>query len=170
REVDRDAAAAVGVERLDDDGQPDPPRRAHGLALGVDELLARDRQAEVREDVPCVLLVRGHLDGDVARLARDRGLDPLLVLSVAELDEAVAVEPEPRDVPCAGRVYERLRARPELAPLRVEDERVALSLPVEPVLGLRVQRPLPLGREEVEEELPPEPRRLEPDVPLLVLE
>jgi hypothetical protein len=87
-QVDRHAAAVVGVERLDHDGVAQAPG---GARLVGAVAAARHGQAEVAEDLVRLLLVRGDLDGDVARLAGDRGLDALLVLAVAELDEALSL-------------------------------------------------------------------------------
>src|SRR5690606_33394938 len=100
---------------------------------------------------------------------RDRGLDALLVLAVAELDERVLVEPEPGDVPPRRRVHERLRARAELAPLREADEGVALGLPVEAVFGLPVEAGLEVIREEVKDEPSAQLARLQAHLLLLVL-
>ena len=58
--------------------------------------------AQVAEQLVRLLLVGRELDRDVARLARHRGLDAALVLRVPHLDEAVAVEAQPRDAALLG--------------------------------------------------------------------
>jgi hypothetical protein len=77
----------------------------------VHQRLPRHRQAEVGEQPVRLLLVAGDLDGDVRRAPGDRGLDALLVPPVAELDERLPVEPDPRDAALLGGVDEGGGAR-----------------------------------------------------------
>ena len=98
RQADRDAAAVVAVVGLGHDREAEAVRGAHGLALALHQLLARHRQAERGEDAVGLFLVARELDRDVRRAAGDRRLDALLVLAVAELDQRLVVEPQPRDV------------------------------------------------------------------------
>ena len=143
-QIERDAAAVVGVERLHDDRDSRGARRRVAAASAVaHDALARHRQAEVAEDAVGLLLVGGDLDGDVARLGGDRGLDALLVLAVTELHEAVVVEAHPRDVARLGGAHERARRRAELAALREVDELDELVCEVEAgpcALGLGLRR------------------------------
>ena len=129
-QADRDAAAVVAVVGLGHDREAEAVRGAHGLALVLHQLLARHRQAERGEDAVGFLLVARELDRDVRRAAGDGRLDALLVLAVAELDQRLVVEPEPRDATLLGGVHERGRGRPERAPLREADVLVARSRPV----------------------------------------
>ena len=133
-EADRDAAAMVAVVGLGHDRVAKAIRGADGVALGLDELLARHRQAERREDAVRLFLVACELDRDVRRAARDGCLDALLVLAVAELDQRLVVEPEPRDAALLGGMDERGRGGPERATLRKTDVFIARSGPV-PALG-----------------------------------
>ncbi len=167
REVDRDAAAVVGVEWLYHHRVPDPVRRRDRVVLALHQPLARHGQAEVGEDAVGLLLVGGQLDRDVRRAARDRGLDPLLESAVAELDQALLVEPDPGDPPVLGRPHERHGARPERAPLGEPDELVALGGEVE-VAGDGALGPKVRGQERVEQG-DAQSAGLEADVLLLVL-
>ena len=85
------------------------------------------RQAEIAEDPVGLFLVGRDLHRDMVRLAGDRRLDALLVLAVPELDQAVVVEPQPRDVTLVGRPHQRRRARPQRAALGGLNELVALQ-------------------------------------------
>ena len=138
-DVDGDPAAVVAVERLHHHGVADLLRRLHRVLLPLHQALSRHREAEFCEDAVGLLLVRGQLDGDVRGAAGDGGLHPLLVTSVAELDEALLVEPDPGDLPLLRRPHQRHGARPQVAALRVADELVPLGREVE-ALGHR-----PLG-------------------------
>ncbi len=133
-QADRDAAAVVAVVGLGHDRKAEAVRGAHGLALVLHQLLARHRQAERGEDAVGLLLVARELDRDVRRAAGDGRLDALLVLAVAELDQRLVVEPQPRDAALLGGVHQRGRRRPERAPLREADVLVARRRPV-PALG-----------------------------------
>jgi hypothetical protein len=138
-EVDRDAAAMVGVERLDDDGVPEALGGGHGPFGGADDLLARDRQAEVPEDLVGLLLVGGDADGDVAGLGGDRRLDPLLVAPVAELHQRLIIEADPGNVALLGGAHERAGRGPELAALGEGDQVVEALAEVEVGRDLRAR-------------------------------
>ena len=131
-EVERDAAPVVRVERLHDDRDIRAARPRAAAASAVRTTRWRGHgQAEVAEDAVRLFLVGGDLDGDVARLGRDRRLDALLVLAVAELHEAVVVQAQPRDVALLGGAHERAGRRAELTALREVDELDELGLEVE---------------------------------------
>ena len=130
RQADRDAAAVVAVVGLGHDREAEPVRGAHRLALALHQLLARHRQAERGEDAVGLFLVARELDRDVRRAAGDRRLDALLVLAVAQLDQRLVVEPQPRDVALVGGVYQRGRRRAERAALREADVLVAGGGPI----------------------------------------
>ena len=113
REVDRDAAAVVAVERLDHHRDSRCARAAaHRVVLASAPArwrgTGRPRSARIRL---VSSLSRGELDRDVRRAAGDRRLDPLLVPAVAELDQALLVEPDPGDVALLGRAHQRRGAR-----------------------------------------------------------
>ena len=103
----------------------------------------------------------------MGRPAGDRRLDPLLVAAVAELDQALLVEPDPRDPALLGGPDERHRARPERPALGEADELVALGREVE-VAGNRALGP-ELRRQQRVEQGDAEPSGLEAHVLLLVL-
>ena len=69
------------------------------------------------------------LGGDHAGVARARRFDALLVAAVAELDEALVVEPEPRDAAFLRRLDQRARRGTEGAPLRHVQEIVVVGEP-----------------------------------------
>ena len=94
-EPDRDAAAVIAVVGLGDYRVADAARGAHGLRFAMHQFLARYRQAERGQDLVRLLLVARELDRDMRRTSADRGLDALLVLAVAELDQGLIVEPQP---------------------------------------------------------------------------
>ncbi len=105
-QVDRHAAAVIPGERFQDHREPDRLRGTHGILLSAHQALLRHRQAEVAQDAVGFLLVAGQFDRDVPGLAGGGRLDALLVAPVAELHEAVAIEPEPGNVPLLGRTYQ----------------------------------------------------------------
>ena len=105
-EVHRDAAAVVAVDRLHHHRVADGVGGVDGVLGVADVVLARDRQAEVGEEAGAELLVGGDLDGGVRGLAGQRRLDALLVLALADLDEAGVVEAHPGDVAGLGRADE----------------------------------------------------------------
>ena len=166
-QVDRDAAAVVGVERLDHHRVPDPLRRRHRVVRGLHQPLAGDRKAEMGEEPVGLFLVGGQLDGDVRGAAGDGGLDPLLVSAVAELDQALVVEADPGNPPLLGGAHERHRAGAERPPLGKADELVALAGEIE-IDGHGAGGP-EIRRQEREEQGEAEPAGLEAHVFLLVL-
>ena len=150
-QVERHAAAVIGVERFDDDWPSEAVCGADGAVGRANDVLARDRQAEVVEDVIRLFLVGGDRDRDVARLARDRRLNALLVFAVTELNERGVVQTEPRDFALLGRADERACRRAELASLREVDELAKLGLEVERLLAVARLRPEVRGEQTVEE-------------------
>ena len=115
RQVHRDAAAVVAVDRLDDHRVADVVRRVDRVLGVADVQLLRHRQPEVGEEPGAELLVAGDLDGGVRGLAGQRRLDPLLVLALADLDQARVVQPHPGDVAGLRRADQRQRRGPERA-------------------------------------------------------
>ena len=162
-QVQRDAPPVVAVERLDHARVAEPARGRHRVVLGLDDLGARDRQAGRVEQAVGELLVARDVDGDPGGPARHRGADPLLVDALAELDEAVAVEADVRDVAAGGLVEERLGAGPEREPLGEQDELFELRDEVER------ERLVARGHEMVHER-DGHPPRLDADLLLAVLE
>jgi hypothetical protein len=131
-QADGDAAPVVAVVGLGDHRVAQPLGGAHGAVGRAHELLARHRQALVGEDLVRLFLVAGQFHRDVAGAPGDRGLDALLELAVAELDQALFVQPQPGDVALLGGLHQRRRGRPERAPLRVADELLARFGPLPP--------------------------------------
>src|SRR6476661_5805571 len=86
---------------------------------------------------------------------------------MAELDQTLLVEPDPRDPALLRRAHQRHGAGTQRAPLGEPDELVPLGGEVE-VLGHRAVGPK-LGREQRVEQHDAEPAGLEPHVLLLVL-
>ena len=132
-EVDRDPPSVVGVERLHHHRVADPLGGLDRVFRGLHQPLLRHRQAEVAEDAVGLFLVGGQLDGDVRGAAGDGCLDPLLVAAVAELDQALVVEPDPGNPPLLRRPHQRHGAGAERAPLGKPDELVPLGRKVEPL-------------------------------------
>ncbi len=101
------------------------------------------------------------------RAAGHGGLDPLLVSPMAELDQALIVEPDPGNPPLLGGPDQRHRAGAERSALGKPDELVALCGKVEPrwYRSLRAK----LGREQRVQQGEREPPRLDPHLLLLVL-
>ena len=131
-QVERDAAAVVGVERLDDDGIAEALGGASPRASAVRTTRWRGTGRPSSPRMRLVSSLSEAISTAMWRVSRrDRGLDALLVLAVAELDEAVVVEAHPRDVARLGGAHERARRRAELAPLREVDELDELGREVE---------------------------------------
>jgi hypothetical protein len=100
RQVDHHPPAVVAVERLQHDRVAEAAGGGDRLLLPADHRRAGDGDADLVQHPVGQLLVAGHLDGGVARLAGDGRPDPLLVAAVAELDQrAAGVEPQHRDAP-----------------------------------------------------------------------
>ena len=162
---DADAAAVIGVERLDHHRIADALGLGDGVARVVDQLLARHRQAEIAEDADGLLLVRGDRDRDVPGLAGDRRLDTALEAAMAELDQALVVEADPGNVARLGGADQRAGAGAERAALGKADEAVALMREVE----LRRRFGLQVGRQQMVDQRQRQLAGLEPDLGLLVL-
>ena len=167
-QVECDAAAVIAVVGFDHDGEAQLLRRDRGFLLGVDEALLRHRKPKVAEDAVRLFFVGGDLDGDVPRLAGDRRLDALLVLAVAELHEALVIEPDPRDVARFGSAHECSRARSQGAALREADELVARLFEHE-ALGDSISGSQRMGQQR-EQQQQPELAGLDADFRLLELE
>ena len=126
REVDRHAAAVVRVVGLDHHGKADfdrcraplPPRcRPVAGAAPADPRSLRIRLVSSLSEAISTAMWR--------RLAGDGRLDAPLAPAVAELDQAVLVEPQPGNVPRLGGAHQRRGAGAERAALGEADERVA---------------------------------------------
>ncbi len=87
---------------------------------------------------------------------------------MAELHEAVAVEPQPRDIALLGRPHQRRRAGPERPRLRIAYEAVALLREI-PVRWRRIARLYVVGQQ-AQQELQRQGARLPADRLVLVLE
>ena len=135
-QVEAHAAAVVAVERLDHDRVADPAAAGHCLVGRAHRLLLGHRQAGRAEQPGGEVLVGGDVDRDRGGLRGHGGADPLGVDALAELDEGVLVEPDPRDVARDGLVEDRLGRRTERRPLGAQDEALELGLPVELRVGL----------------------------------
>ena len=105
------ALAVIAVDRLEHDRVADLLRRLDRAVELVDQPLFRHRQAEVAEDAIGQRFVLGDLGRDHRGVAGRRGLDALLVLAVAHLDQALVVEPEPGNASRLGRLDERAGGR-----------------------------------------------------------
>ncbi len=112
-EVDRDAAAVVAVDGLDHHGEADGVRRIDGVLGVADVELLRDGETEVGEEPAAELLVGGDLDGGVRGLAGQCRFDALLVLALADLDQAGVVHAHPGDVAGLGGADESEGGRAE---------------------------------------------------------
>ena len=155
-QVERDAAAVVAVERLDD--APDSRSRAAASTAPSSERTTRDlgtgSPAELSSEL-VTLLSEAMSTRDRTGARGHRRADALLVDALAELDEARAAESDPRDVARDGLVDDRLRRRPEGAPLGEADQVLEL-------LG-EVERRL-VWRDEVVDERHGQTARLAADV------
>jgi hypothetical protein len=107
-DADGDAAAVIAVERLHHQRVAQPPRLAHRIVLAPHDDAARDGDSALVEQLLGEVLVAGELGRDERGLAGNRGADALLVLAVAELDEAGFVEPHHRDSAPLRLVHQRL--------------------------------------------------------------
>ena len=105
-QVDRDPAAMVGVVRLDHDRVADLGGGPDRVFLAGDERLLGHRQSQVRTRI---LLVSSLSEASSTAMcggaAGDRGLDPLLMPAVPELDQALRVEPDPGNTALASAAW-----------------------------------------------------------------
>ena len=158
-----DAAAVVAVQRLDDAREADAPGGADRVVLRVDDLRARHGQAGGVQEPVGELLVGRDVDRDAAGAAGHRGPDSLLVDALAQLDQAVPVEADERDVADRGLVEERLGGRAEGEALGEADQALQLRLVVEGERGV-------VGGDQVVDERDGLLAGLDPDLLLAVLE
>ena len=126
----------VAVERLDHARVAEAARGGDRLVLASDDLGPRHRQPGRVEQAVRELLVGRDVDGDPARAAGHRRPDPLLVDALAQLDEAVPVEADVRDVAAGRLVEQRLGGGAEGEPLGEPDEVLELGCEVERVGGV----------------------------------
>ena len=137
REVEPDPAPVIAVERLHHDREPDALRGLDGVVGGAHDPALGHRQPGRLEQLPGELLVARDVDGERGRERGHRRPDALLVPPLAELHEALVVQPDERHVAARGLVEDRLRRGPERAPLREQDQ------PLELVVEVEVLRPAP---------------------------
>ena len=83
----RDAAAVTQVERLEDDGEADFLREPDGFVGGRRDMTVGDGEADRLEHALRIVLVLRDLDGDGARVVRERRLDAPEIAAESELDE-----------------------------------------------------------------------------------
>ena len=121
-DVDGDAPAMIAVERLDDHGIADAFGRPERLVDAVNQPLLRHGQTEIGKEAVGEVLVRRDLDGDMRGLRRQRRLDPLLVLALADLDQAGVVESVDRNVAGLGRTYQFHGRGPQRTPFGIGQE------------------------------------------------
>jgi len=98
REIQTDPPAMVAVQWLDHARIADPVGRGHGGVDAAHRLAAGDRQAGRGQQLGGQVLVAGGVDGQRADHRRHGGPDPLGMDALAELDQGVLVQPDPRDV------------------------------------------------------------------------
>ena len=80
---------------------------ADRLAFRLRHFLAWNRQAERAENAVGFFLVACQFDRDVRRASGDGRLDALLVFPMAELDQRLIVEPQPRNPAFLGGMHQR---------------------------------------------------------------
>ena len=166
-DADGDTAAVVAAQRFDHYRIADALGRPDRIRGFVDQSLLRHRQTQITQQRVGLLLVRGQIDRDVARVTGRRRLDPPLVLAVTKLHQAVAVEPDPRHAAFFRRLHQRAGAGPERAVLRVTDKAVALLRKI-PVVVRRPLRSQFRGQQEAEQ-VDTQAARLAPHLRVLVL-
>ncbi len=125
--VHNDAAAMVAVDRLDHHRIADHRGDLGAVLRVADVFLFRHRQAQILQQPGAEFLVGRDLDRDVRGLAGQRRLDPLLVLALADLDQAGIVQPDPGDVARFGGMDQRQRRRSQ-RPARGEIHEVVQHL------------------------------------------
>src|SRR5690606_6983468 len=92
-DAERDAAALVTVERLDDDRCAKVGEGSHGVLERVDDLTARHGYPRVSQKLLGQRLVSSYVDGDVTGLVGDSCLDQAAVAAITELHQVGVVEP-----------------------------------------------------------------------------
>ncbi len=130
-QIERDPSAVIGIERLHDDRISEAGGCARGRFGGADHALARNGKPQIGKNAIRFLLVGGDGYRDVTGLRGDRGLNALLVLAVAELNQALVVEAHPRNVARFGGANEGSGGRAKLASLREVHELDELCAEVE---------------------------------------
>ena len=130
-QVEHHPAAVVAVQRLEHHRIADPVGQPDRVVDRTHRLRARHRQSGRRQQVERQLLVAGDVDRDRGGLRRHRRPDPLLMHSLAELDQGGRVQPEVGDVPAHRLLDDGLGGRAERGPLAPHDEPFELGLEVE---------------------------------------
>ena len=166
-ERNRHAASVVAVVRLGDHGISDRLGGTDRLLGGLHQPLLRHREPEIGENAIRLFLVAREFHRDVRRAPGDRGLDALLITAVAQLDEALVVQSDPRDVARLGGVHDTGRARPQRATLRIANEGITTDAKIETRVGdVRTELPGKQMMQEIERHV----GGLVSDVGLLVFE
>ena len=96
------ATTVIGIQWLEDHRIADALGGSHGAAGIVDEKLLGYRQTEIGEDAIRLFLVGCQIHGDLPRIPRNCRLYTALIAPVSELDQALPVQPQPRDLACLG--------------------------------------------------------------------
>ena len=179
-QVDADAAAVIAVQRLDHHRPAQPPRLAHRVLGVAHHRAARHRQPRLVEQLLGQVLLPRRLHRQVRGAPGDAGPDPLLPPPVAQLHQAVVVQPHDGDVAPLRLRHQRLGARPEALaphqPAQLLDRRGDVELPggeAPPVLALVVQPvepfdPLEVFRQQALHQFQRQPPGVEADRLLLV--
>ena len=102
-QIDRNSVAVVAIERLYHHRKSDPFGGLHGLLGAGHGDLFWHGQTKVTQNAIGCLFIRRKVGCDVIRFRCDRRLNAFLVFAVAQLDQAVFVQPHPRNIafnPC----------------------------------------------------------------------
>ena len=167
-EVDRNATTMVTVQRLKHDWKANAFRSTHCLTGTTHDALLGHRQTEIAQDAVSFFLVSGELHCDVAGTSGGRGLNTLLVFAMAELHQAVAIQPNPRNIPFLCGVDERRGTRTQCTRLCETYEPIPLLREIPIVLWPTVDRDLP--GQQAEQQLQCQRARLPADRFVFVLE
>ena len=135
-QVEADPAAVVAVQRLDHHGVADAVRRRDRGLHRPHRLAARHGQPGRGEQLGREVLVTGDVHGEGAGPRGHGGPDALGVHALAELDQGVLVQPDPRDVAADRLLEDRRGRRSEGHPLGPPQEEVQLLGEVEALLRL----------------------------------
>ena len=116
-QIQAHTTTVVGVKGLDYHRIADAFRSANSRLSGPDENLTRDGQTQISQDLIGLLFIRRDVDGYMACLRGNGGLDSLLIATVSELDQRVVVETNPGNVTGLSCPNQRGGRGSELTPL-----------------------------------------------------